>query len=463
MTPASSTYDLVVIGSGPAGQKGAIAAAKLGKRVAVIDRSDMLGGVCIHGGTMPSKTLREAILHLTGFRHRSFYGSDYAVKARISIRDLASRVAQVVERETGVVRDQLRRNRIEVFAGLGRFVDAHTIEVEGADEVHVLKAENVLIACGTRPARHPDIPFDGKEILASDQFFQMEEIPKEMIVVGGGVIGLEFASMLAALGIEITLIEQRPALLEFVDAEIVEALCYHMRRHGAIFRLGEKVTTVDRDERRRVVAHLESGKRIHGNALLYAVGRQANTDLVNLQAAGLEAGPRGKIVVNENFQTAQPHIYAAGDVIGFPSLAATSMEQGRLASCHIFGAPAHSAPGLLPYGIYTIPEISMVGQTELALTAAKIPFEVGISKYEELAKAQIVGDLTGLLKILFHQDTRKVLGVHAIGESAAEIVHIGQAVLSFGGTIDYFRDTVFNYPTFAEAYKVAGLDGLNKV
>ena len=463
MTPASPTYDLVVIGSGPAGQKGAIAAAKLGKRVAVIDRSDMLGGVCIHGGTMPSKTLREAILHLTGFRHRSFYGSDYAVKARISIRDLASRVAQVVERETGVVRDQLRRNRIEVFAGLGRFVDAHTIEVEGVEEVHVLKAENVLIACGTRPARHPDIPFDGKEILASDQFFQMEEIPREMIVVGGGVIGLEFASMLAALGIEITLIEQRPALLEFVDQEIVEALCYHMRRHGAIFRLGEKVTTVDRDDRGRVVAHLESGKRIHGNALLYAVGRQANTDLLNLQAAGLDAGPRGKIAVNENFQTAQPHIYAAGDVIGFPSLAATSMEQGRLASCHIFGAPAHSAPGLLPYGIYTIPEISMVGQTELSLTAAKIPFEVGISKYEELAKAQIVGDLTGLLKILFHQDTRKVLGVHAIGESAAEIVHIGQAVLSFGGTIDYFRDTVFNYPTFAEAYKVAGLDGLNKV
>ena len=428
MTPASPTYDLVVIGSGPAGQKGAIAAAKLGKRVAVIDRSDMLGGVCIHGGTMPSKTLREAILHLTGFRHRSFYGSDYSVKARISIRDLASRVAQVVERETGVVRDQLRRNRIEVFAGLGRFVDAHTIEVEGVEEVHVLKAENILIACGTRPARHPDIPFDGKEILASDQFFQMEEIPREMIVVGGGVIGLEFASMLAALGIEITLIEQRPALLEFVDAEIVEALCYHMRRHGAIFRLGEKVTKVNRDDRGRVVAHLESGKRIHGNALLYAVGRQANTDLVNLQAAGLEAGPRGKIVVNENFQTAQPHIYAAGDVIGFPSLAATSMEQGRLASCHVFGAPAHSAPGLLPYGIYTIPEISMVGQTELALTAAKIPFEVGISKYEELAKAQIVGDLTGLLKILFHQDTGKVLGVHAIGESAAEIVHIGQAV-----------------------------------
>ena len=463
MNSNPSTYDLMILGSGPAGQKGAIAAAKLGKRVAIIDRSEMLGGVCIHGGTVPSKTLREAILHLTGFRHRSFYGKDYNVKSKISIQDLASRVTQVVERETGVVRDQLRRNGVDLFGGTGRFVDPHTLEVEGADEVHVLKAPYVLIACGTRPADHPDIPFDGKHILASDQFLQLEEIPKEMIVVGGGVIGLEFASMLTALGVEVTLIEQRPSVLDFVDAEIVEALCYHMRRQGAIFRLGEKVTSVDRDARGRVTAHLESGKRIHGDALLHAVGRQANTDLINLKAAGLAAGSRGKLTVNEYFQTSQPHIYAAGDVIGFPSLAATSMEQGRLASSHIFGVPSRMKPELLPYGIYTIPEISMVGQTELSLTNARIPFEVGTSKYEELAKAQIVGDHTGLLKLLFHPDTRKVLGVHAMGESAAEIVHIGQAVLSFGGTMDYFRDTVFNYPTFAEAYKVAGLDGLNKL
>jgi len=459
----SPSYDLLVIGSGPAGQKGAIAASKLGKRVALIDRGDMIGGVCIHGGTVPSKTLREAILHLTGLRHRSFYGSDYVVKDKISFRDLAGRVLQVVEREIGVVRDQLRRNGIDLFAGTARFVDAHTLEVEGAGEVHILKGERVLIACGTRPARHPDIPFDGKQVLSSDQFFQIEGIPKELIVVGGGVIGLEFASMLTALGVEITLIEQRPTILDFVDAEIVEALSYHMRRHGAIFRLGEKVTKVERDDRNRVVAHLESGKRIHAEGLLYAVGRQANTDLLKLEAAGLEAGARGKLVVNEDFQTNIPHIYAAGDVIGFPSLAATSMEQGRIASCHMFGVAARMNPALLPYGIYTIPEISMVGQTELSLTNGKIPFEVGISKYEELAKAQIVGDLTGMLKILFHPDTKKLLGVHAMGENAAEIVHIGQAVLTLGGTIDYFRDTVFNYPTFAEAYKVAGLDGLNKL
>jgi len=459
----ASPYDLTVIGSGPAGQKGAIAAAKLGKRVAMVDRNEMLGGVCIHGGTVPSKTLREAILHLTGFRHRSFYGSDYVVKDRISIRDLAWRVTQVIERETGVVRDQLRRNGIELFTGTARFVDAHTIEVESAGETHILKSEYVLVACGTRPARHPDIPFDGKQILASDQFFQMEDVPRELIVVGGGVIGLEFASMLTALGVEITLIEARPQILEFVDSEIVEALSYHMRRQGAILRLGEKVTKVELGDRGRVVVYLESGKRIHGAALLYAVGRQANTDLLDLSAAGLQTGPRGKLEVNERFQTAVPNVYAAGDVIGFPSLASTSMEQGRLASCQIFGVAATMVPALLPYGIYTIPEISMVGKTEAALTEAKIPFEVGISKYEELAKAQIVGDHTGMLKILFHPDTRKVLGVHAIGESAAEIIHIGQAVLTFGGTIDYFRDTVFNYPTFAEAYKVAGLDGLNKL
>jgi NAD(P) transhydrogenase len=456
-------YDLVVVGSGPAGQKGAIAASKLGQRVAVIDRLDMLGGVCIHGGTVPSKTLREAILHLTGFRHRSFYGSDYVVRNRISIRDLAVRVAQVTEREISVVKDQLRRNNIDFFSGTARFVDPHTMEVEGLDQIHVVRGNHFLIACGTRPARHPDIPFDGKQVLASDQFFQMDEIPKELIIVGGGVIGLEFASMLAALNVVITLIEQRGAVLDFVDSEISEALCYHMRRQGAIFRLGEKVANVERDAKGRVVACLESGKRIHGDALLYAVGRQANTDLLSLEAAGLSAGTRGKLIVNENYQTSVPHIYAAGDVIGFPSLASTSMEQGRLASCHIFGAPAKAAQGTLPYGIYTIPEISMVGQTELALTQEKIPFEVGIAKYEELAKAQIVGDQTGMLKVIFHPETRKLLGIHAIGESATEIIHIGQAVMALGGTMEYFRDTVFNYPTFAEAYKVAGLNGLNKL
>lgn len=460
----STQYDLVVIGSGPAGQKGAIAAAKLGKRVAIVDRTDMVGGVCIHGGTVPSKTLREAILHLTGFRHRSFYGSDYVVKGKISIRDLAQRVSQVVDRETGVVKDQLRRNNIELFCGAAQFEDVHTIIVEGESEIHKLQSDFVLIACGTRATHPADVPFDGKQIIASDQFFEMDDIPHDMIIVGGGVIGLEYASMLTAMGVEITLIEQRPELLEFVDSEIVEALRYHMRRQGAIFRLGEKVIAMEKDERGRVAVHLESGKIIHGACLMHAIGRQANTDYLNLPAIGLPTVSRGKLEVNHRFETAIPGVFAAGDVIGFPSLASTSMEQGRMASCHMFGAPARPTnPSLLPYGIYTIPEISMVGQTEAALTCSRVPFEVGVSKYEELAKAQIVGDHTGMLKILFHPETRAILGIHVIGENAAEIVHIGQAVLSLGGTLDYFRDTTFNYPTFAEAYKVASLDGLNKL
>ena len=278
-------YDLIVIGSGPAGQKGAIAASKLGKRVAIVDRNDMVGGVCIHGGTVPSKTLREAILHLTGFRHRSFYGNDYVVKDRISIRDLAARVTQVVERETGVVRDQLRRNGIDLLCGSAQFLDPNTLQVQNSAEGHLLTAEHILIACGTRPSHPDDIPFDGKKIIASDQFFQMDEIPHELIIVGGGVIGLEYASMLVAMGVEVTLIEQRPDLLDFVDAEIVEALRYRMRRQGAIFRLGEKVTGIQMDDRGRVVANLESGKHIHASCLMYAVGRQANTDSLNLEAA----------------------------------------------------------------------------------------------------------------------------------------------------------------------------------
>lgn len=458
-------YDLLVIGSGPAGQKGAIAAAKLGKRVAVVDRREMTGGVCVHTGTIPSKTLREAILYLSGFRQRTFYGKDYVVSDRISARDLAHRVQRVVEREVEVIHHQLRRNGVVSLVGTASFVDPYTIEVmpEGARAIRTT-AEHILIACGTRSSCTPDIPLDGQCIFDADQLPDVAELPRELIVVGAGVIGLEYASMLTALDIKVTIIDQRPTLLDFVDREMIEALSYHMRRRGATFRLGETVTRVERDTQGRVVACLESGKRVHGGALLYTVGRQANTDLLELEAAGLSADGRGRIPVNENFQTAVPHIYAAGDVIGFPSLASTSSEQGRLASGHMFGVNHRRvANELLPYGIYTVPEISMVGRTEQQLTAARVPYEIGIAKYEELAKGQILGDDTGLLKLLFDPDTLALLGAHAIGDGAAEVIHIAQAVLSFGGTIEYFRDTVFNYPTLAEAYKVAALAGLNRL
>ena len=457
-----ANYDLVVIGSGPAGQKGAIAAAKLGKKVAVIDRKEMVGGVCLHTGTIPSKTLREAILYLSGFRERTFYGRDYTVSKDITVADLAFRVQKVLVRELEVIRAQLNRNRVTTLSGTARFVDGHTLEIESTEGSTRVRGEHILIACGTRPAHNATVPLDGKRIIDSDQLLKGENLPKDLIVVGAGVIGLEYASMISALNIKVTVIEARPTVLDFVDREMIDSLMYFMRQRGAAFRLGEKVERVGYDEKGRVVAFLESGKEIHGDTLLYTVGRCANGDLLNLGAAGIEADARGKVAVNEFFQTSAPHIYAAGDVIGFPALASTSMEQGRLASCHMFGTYCESKKAI-PYGIYTIPEISIVGKTEQELTAERVPYEIGVSKFEELAKGQMLGVDTGMLKILFDRNTRKLLGVHIFGERATEIIHIGQAVIAFGGTIDYFRDTVFNYPTMAEAYKVAGLDGLNRL
>jgi len=460
----SNEYDLVVIGSGPAGQKGAICAAKMGRKAAVVERKKTIGGVCVHTGTIPSKTLREAALYLSGFQQRTFYGRDYALKDRISMVDLMFRADAVMAREVEVIKAQLRRNRVVTVEGEARFTDPHTVEVVTDDGCTVLHGEHILIACGTRPAHDSSIPIDGKRIFDSDQLHELQDLPRELIVVGAGIIGLEYASVFAALGVKVTVLDQRPVLLDFVDHEIVESLGFQLRQLGTVFRLGEKVISVGFEaERERVFAKLESGKSVHGQGLLYAVGRQANSDQLNLPASGLAADKRGKLTVNEHFQTAVPHIYAAGDVIGFPALASTSMEQGRLASCHMFGKPSKVPANMVPYGIFTIPEISMVGQTEEQLTASKTPYEVGLARYAELAKGQMMGDEQGMLKLLFHPESLEVLGVHVIGERAAEIVHIGQAVMGLHGTIEYFRDTIFNYPTLAEAYKVAALDGFNKL
>jgi NAD(P) transhydrogenase len=460
-------YDLIVIGSGPAGQKAAIAAAKLLRRVAVIDRRFMIGGSCVHSGTIPSKTLREAVLRLdAASREPNFRGRDFSPNGGISIRDLAFRVETIVARETSVIQAQFRRNGVAVYEGTAEFTGAHTVQISelGSDRKLTLHADYLLIACGTRPARAAAICFDGEHIIDTDQLLSVTAVPKEVIVVGAGVVGLEYASLLATLGCEVTLIDERTAILDFVDREIVETLTYHLRRLGMTLRFGEKATSVRIDDaRRRVFVELESGKRIQGQLLLYAAGRQANGDQLRMEAAGLRADQRGRIAVNRVFQTEVPHIYAAGDVIGFPALASTSMEQGRLAACQMFGVPCEHIPELFPYGIYTIPEISMVGKTEEELTKEKVPYEVGIAKYSELAKSMMLGDENGMLKLLFNRNSRKLLGVHAIGERATEIIHIGQAILAYGGSIEYFRDTVFNYPTLAEAYKVAALDGLNKL
>lgn len=460
----ANEYDLVVIGSGPAGQKGAICAAKMRKKVAIVERARTIGGVCVHTGTIPSKTLREAVLYLSGFRQRTFYGRGYTVKDRIAMSDLIFRAEAVMAREVEVIKAQLRRNYVTTFEGEAHFSDPHTVEVKNGGGSQLIHGQNILIACGTRPAHSADIPIDGQRIFDADQVHNLGEVPRDLIVVGAGIIGLEYASMFAAVGVKVTLLDQRPILLDFVDREIIESLCFQLRQLGTVFRLGEKVVAVGFDqERDRVFAKLESGKKVHGQNLLYTIGRQANSDKINLEAAGLSADGRGKLTVNEHFQTAVPHIYAAGDVIGFPALASTSMEQGRLAGCAMFGKPGTMPANLIPYGIYTIPEISMVGLTEEQLTRDKVPYEVGLARYAELAKGQMLGDEQGLLKLIFDPDSLKLLGVHIIGDQATELVHIGQAVLTLGATIEYFRDTVFNYPTLAEAYKVAALDGLNKL
>lgn len=457
-------FDLVVIGSGPAGQKGAICAAKMRKKVAIVEKKRAIGGVCVNTGTIPSKTFREAVLYLSGLRQRTFYGRSYTVKDQILMQDLIFRADAVMAREIEVIKAQLRRNQITVLEGTARLADPHTVEITDDNGTQLVHGDNILIACGTRPAHDHDIPVDGVRIFDSDQVHGLLELPRELVVVGAGIIGLEYASMFAALGVRVTILDQRPTLLDFADREIVESLLFQLRQIGAVFRLGEKVVTVGFDaERDRVFAKLESGKTVHGQALLYAVGRQANSDQLNLEAAGICCDARGKLKVNDNFQTSVPHIYAAGDVIGFPALASTSMEQGRLAGCHMFGKPGKISSNEVPYGVYTIPEISMVGYTEEQLTQKKIPYEVGQARYAEIAKAQMLGDDQGLLKILFDPVSLKILGVHAIGERAAEIIHIGQAVLALGGTMEYLRDAIFNYPTLAEAYKVAALDGLNKL
>lgn len=467
-TPSPYDYDLLVIGSGPAGHHSAIEAAKLGHRVAIIDKAADLGGVCLHTGTIPSKTLREAVLYLSGFRQRSFYGRGYRLKARINIQDLMFRVNEVIKRQYAVIEDQLQRHGVQLIDGHATFTaDPHILHVSSPHSERQFSAANILIASGTRPARREDIPFAALQVYDTDEFIKIAdgEFPKSLIVVGGGVIGMEYASMAAALGSEVTVVEVKDSLLTYVDSEITQSLMYQLRRAGVTFRLGEKVVSVEALDTTPLttVAHLESGKRLIAEALLYAVGRQPNTDLLNLAAVNIVAQSRGHLTVNESFQTSVPHIYAAGDVVGFPSLASTSMEQGRLAARHMFGEPVENRPDLLPFGIYTIPEISMVGKNETQLTQEKIPFETGVAQFDEVAKAQITGDQSGLLKIIVHAETLQLLGIHIVGDNASELVHIGQMLMMTGGTVETLAKTVFNYPSLAEAYRVAASSALDKL
>ncbi len=465
---AEYDYEMLVIGSGPAGQRAAIQSAKLEKRTALIERKAVLGGVCTNTGTIPSKTLREAVIYLSGYRLRSIYGESYTVKQNITIDDLLFRTEHVIRHEIDVTRHQLQRNGVEMLNAEASFVDPHTLHLTMVDHSgeRTVTAANILVAVGTEATRDPKIPFDGQNIFTSDDILTLKKLPRTLVVIGAGVVGCEYASIFSALGVRVTLVDRSRRLLPFVDAEVVEALDYHLRQNRMTLRFNEAVSGIElapSGTDTRVKVHLASGKEIVAEKALYSIGRTGATAKLNLEAAGLKADDRGRLKVNADYQTEVPHVYAAGDVIGFPSLASTSLEQGRLAACHAFGVESKSTPELFPYGIYTIPEISYVGKNEEELTQANVPYEMGKASYREIARGQIIGDSIGMLKILFHRETRELLGVHIIGESASELIHIGQAVMTLGGKIDYFVNTVFNYPTLAECYKNAAFDGVNRL
>lgn len=458
-------YDWLCIGSGPAGQRAAVQAAKLGKRAAVVERGHIVGGVCVDTGTIPSKTFREAVLSLKrrAFRNGSYQHSISDI--RLNAQALFSRVAEVEQSQADVVEDQLRRNEVTVLMGEAHFEDPHTVAVMSTNGLRVVRAEKILIAVGTIPALPPGGSIEPDLLVTSDELLELTCLPRRLAVVGAGVIGLEYASMFAALGVEVTVVDKRERPLEFLDGELVDELFHEMRNTGVTFRLGETVTRLEivEERPRRVMILLESGKRLVSELVLFSAGREGATNRLNLAAAGLEADARGRLVVDQHYRTTVPHIFAAGDVIGFPSLAATSAEQGRLAACHAFGVEAGPMVGHFPIGVYTIPEVSTVGEPEHVLTAKKIPYESGVARYREIARGHILGDDSGFLKMLFHRESRRLLGVHVVGTGATELIHIGQAVLGLQGGLEYFLTTAFNYPTLAECYKVAALDAYNKL
>ncbi len=456
------SYDLVVVGSGPAGQKAAVQAAKLSKRVAIIEKAQQLGGASLNTGTLPSKTLKDTIEYVHGLRRRGLAQLGAALTRQLTLPDLMTRKDQVIETEVGVITHQLQRNHIDIIPGTAAFLDPHTLSVTRSDgQIDQVRASTIILATGSRPRRPSEIPFDDLIICDSDSFLRTTMNPTSIIVIGGGVIGTEYASMLAAFGINVTLIDRRTQMLRFLDLEIAQALEAQMQQNGVTMRLGQEYLDISVDHTTRPTVHFQHGETVTADMLLYTMGRIGNIEALNLGAIGLTTDQQGQLSVNTHYQTDIPHIYATGDVIGFPALAATAMEQGRLAACHAFQLPDSHKPKVIPYGIYSIPEISMVGLTEEELTAANIPHATGRAFFREMARGHISGDLQGLLKLIFHGETHALLGVHIIGAGATELIHIGQSVLTYGGTVEYFVHNVFNYPTMAECYRTAALDGLN--
>jgi NAD(P) transhydrogenase len=457
-------HDFIVIGSGPAGRRAAIQAAKVGKSVLVVEKGRRVGGVSVHTGTIPSKTLRETVLNLTGWRERGFYGRAYRVKKDIAASDLMARLHMALDHEVDVLEHQFARNGVTHAMGTARFVDPHTIEVSSdGGETHHFSAEKFLIAVGTRPFRPPEVPFNGISVLDSDEIVEVPRLPRSLTVVGAGVIGVEYATIFSALDVSVSLVEPRPTFLDFIDHELIEDFVHQLRDRGVTIRCGSKVERIEFDHGAPVTV-LESGRRVRSEMLLYAAGRVGATDTLNLESCAMDVDHRGRLKVDpRTFQTSVPHIYSAGDAIGFPSLASTAMEQGRIAACHAFGVPMPPAPEFFPYGIYSVPEISTIGMTEEEVRTRAIPYECGVARFRETSRGHIMGLNAGMLKMIFSLKTRRLLGVHIVGEGATELVHIGQAVLNLKGTLEYFIENTFNYPTLAEAYKIAALDAWNRM
>lgn len=458
-------YDMIVIGSGPSGRRAAIQCAKLGKTVLVVEKGRRVGGVSVHTGTIPSKTLRETVLNLSGWRERGFYGLGYRVKQDIGAQDLIARLQKTLNHEVEVLEHQFSRNGVRTISGEARFAAPHEIEITSErGDIRRVTGDKILIACGTRPFRPADVPFNGSTVLDSDEVIDLQKLPRSLAVIGAGVIGVEYATIFSALDVAVTLIEPRASFLDFIDKELIGEFMHELRDRNVSLRLGAKVSGIRQAESGHIVTDLSDGRHITSDMLLFAAGRVGATDRLNLGMAGLEVDHRGRIKVDPiTLQTAVPHIYAAGDVIGFPSLASTSMEQGRVAACHAVGVDVHAPPEFFPYGIYAVPEISTTGLTEEEVREKGIPYEVGIARFRETSRGHIMGLNSGMMKMIFSTRTRRLLGVHILGEGATELIHIGQAVLNLKGTIDYFIQNTFNYPTLAEAYKIAGLDAWNRM
>jgi len=459
------TYDLIVIGSGPAGRRAAIQASKFGEAVLVIEKGRRVGGVSVHTGTIPSKTLRETALNLSGWRERGFYGRSYRVKQDLSADDLRARLDITLGHEVEVLEHQFARNQVTTLRGEARFVGADQIEVTGEEgEVFTFQGNRFLLAVGTVPFRPDTIPFDGETVLDSDEILELKKLPKSLCVIGAGVIGIEYATIFSALDVHVTLVEPRETMLDFIDRELIDDFKHQLRDRGMVLRFGRKVEKVSKRPDGGCQIDMEDGRTIRSEIVLFAAGRMGATEPLNLGACGLEVDHRGRLAVDpETFQTSVPHIYAAGDVIGFPSLASTSMEQGRIAVCHALGREAYKPPEFFPYGIYAVPEISTVGMTEEEVREAGIGYECGVARFRETSRGHIMGLGTGMLKMIFSLKTRRLLGCHIVGEGATELIHIGQAVINLEGTLEYFVENTFNYPTLAEAYKIAALDAWNRM